>query len=248
MSELSLSSRKTARSGFTLIELLVVIAIIAILAAIIIPAVMAVQGQAQKAKDLEQVRGMGNGITLYYKKYSYFPALVNMSATTTNAISVPRKQADEVAEPTLSLKLLMKGGYVEDPKTFFCPRDASPTDKTLSAMTANLDPLISKVWACSYAYDAGHNPNHGAVPFYGNRKSMVQLLSNDTLHVLTCEQVAKEMEFQSGKGTTGYVFSNHAVGATASTDDDVYVDEETGAGTYGWRDSFLVDAKTVDIP
>lgn len=243
MSELSMSSRKAARQGFTLIELLVVIAIIAILAAIIIPAVMAVQGQAQKAKDLEQIRGFGNGFTLYYKKYAYFPALTNMSAT--GVTKTAAHTADTVGGvPTTSLKLLMAGSFIEDAKVFFCPRDASPTEDTLRLMQVNLDPLVDPAWACTYSYDAGHNPNHGAVPFFGNKIQMLTQLGFDTLHVLTCEQVAKEME--TDVTTPGkYYISNHEIGKTASVQDEVYTDD---SATLSWRDAFMVDCTKSTLP
>ncbi|HTL51867.1 MAG TPA: prepilin-type N-terminal cleavage/methylation domain-containing protein [Planctomycetota bacterium] len=243
MDYMSATTRKAARQGFTLIELLVVIAIIAILAAIIIPAVMAVQGQAQKSKDLEQVRGMGNAMTLYYKKYAFFPCYGNMSDPAITTITLAR-----ATEPKkgLSMKLLMSGGFAEDAKTFFCPRDAAPTANTLTQMQKELDPKKpgGDVWATTYAYDAGHNPNHGAIPFFGNRLAMLVPLSYDTCHVLTCEQVAKELEVDPTTKANYYI-SNHKSGDTASTNDDIYVAED---GTFGWRDSALVEPPKTDIP
>ena len=231
-----LSSRNVGRQGFTLIELLVVIAIIAILAAIIIPAVMAVQGQANSAKDLEQIRGMGNGMTLYYKKYSFFPAMVNMSvpAVAPDIATVRAADADKCA-----VKLLMSGGFVEDAKTFFSSLDAAPTDDTLKAMLAELNPEIDKIWYTTYAYDPGHNPNHGAVPFFGNRKGMLDLLGNPPAHVLTCEQVAKEIE--PVVGTATYLIQNHAVNKTVAIEDEIYDNSDFAA--LGWREAWLDEPK-----
>lgn len=239
-----LSSRNVGRQGFTLIELLVVIAIIAILAAIIIPAVMAVQGQANSAKDLEQIRGMGNGMTLYYKKYSFFPSMINMS----DPVVAPNIGAVRTGDPgKCSVKLLMGGGFVEDAKTFFSSLDASPTEATLKAMMAELNPKTDPIWYTTYAYDPGHNPNHGAVPFFGNRLGMLDILGTPAAHVLTCEQVAKEIEPIAGStGVSAYVIQNHEINKTVAVVDEIY--DDTDAAALLWRDAFLAEPKATAAP
>ncbi|MGH7144299.1 MAG: prepilin-type N-terminal cleavage/methylation domain-containing protein [Planctomycetota bacterium] len=242
-----LSARKAVRQGFTLIELLVVIAIIAILAAIIIPAVMSVQKQANDAKDLEQVRGLGNAFTLYYKKYSFFPTLTNMAATGAT-ITTARGAALEKATPTLSCKLLMTEQFVTDAKVFFSPREPSPDALTIQGMQKDLDPIKDQTWWCTYAYDPGHNPDNGVTPFFGNRQSLVvtQLAGAEPDHVLTCELTAKEINYDKTVGaTSGYGFSNVVAGTTATKADDIYVDD---SATFGSRDSFLTDCNTGSMP
>ncbi|MGH7144300.1 MAG: prepilin-type N-terminal cleavage/methylation domain-containing protein [Planctomycetota bacterium] len=241
--------RVAIRQAFTLIELLVVIAIIAILAAIIVPAVVSVQRTANVAKDLEQVRGLGNGFTLYYKKYSFFPALTDMSATgVTIGTARTADAAGSPGEPTTSLKLLMTEQYITDAKIFFSPREPAPDDKTLAAMQKDLNPKVDPTWASTYAYDAGHNPGNGITPFFGNRRSLIvtQLLNAEPCHVLTCDLTAKEIAYDTTGiyGTSGYGLPNIVVGSTATKPDDIYADDST---TLGFRDSFLADSTVVSL-
>ncbi|MEN6357439.1 MAG: prepilin-type N-terminal cleavage/methylation domain-containing protein [Armatimonadota bacterium] len=56
---------RRVKSGFTLIELLVVIAIIAILAAILFPVMTRVKGQAHITKCVNNLRQLGNALSLY---------------------------------------------------------------------------------------------------------------------------------------------------------------------------------------
>ncbi|HTL51868.1 MAG TPA: prepilin-type N-terminal cleavage/methylation domain-containing protein [Planctomycetota bacterium] len=230
-----LTVRSAIRQGFTLIELLVVIAIIAILAAIIIPAVMRVQSQAANAKDLEQVRGMGNGFSLYNKRYNHFPAMCNMSDPAVVSISTART-AD--APKGIALKLLVLGAYIEDVKVFFSPRESSPTPQTLQKMQAELDPnkgAVGLQWASTYAYDSGHNTFHGITPMFGNRHGWL-LQNSETAHVLSCEQIAKEIEPDASG--VAWTLPNHKANNTATAPDDIYADE---VATFDWRDSYLAE-------
>lgn len=213
-------------------------------------------------RDLEQVRGMGNGFTLYWKKYGAFPNLgppppglqpLPTTRPSTTGLSVPPPLTAEQAAATLAdataefqiqrkngghpaclaLKLLMSTGMVEDAKCFFSPRDAYPTEDTLAAMTKNLDPRVDPTWACTYAYDPGHDPYHGSVPFFGNRIEFLRDVGYQVAHVLTCEQVAKEVE---PTADNTYVIQNHRPGDSAPVTDDIYTDD---SATLGFRDAFL---------
>lgn len=224
--------RGPCRPAFTLIELLVVIAIIAILAAIIIPAVFDALKQARNVRDLEQVRGVGNAMTMYEKKYSYFPALVNMAdSSTVKSISAARVGGKEC----LALKLLLKCGYVDDPRIFFSPRGPTPDDATLAAMQVELDPVKDPAFASTYAYDPGHNTNHGSTPFFGTPLSTLNRDPGLNAHVLTCDQTAKEMEPPPGGVWT---FANRLPTGSATQLDNLYNDD---SATFGWRDSNLYE-------
>lgn len=230
-----LTVRFVTRQGFTLIELLVVIAIIAILAAIIIPAVMRVQIQAANAKDLEQVRGIGTAFTLYNKRYSYYPAMCNMSDPVVVNINTPR-----VADTPkgIAMKLLVLGGYVEDVKVFFSPRETQPTVDTLTKIQQERDPKKASAealdWASTYSYDSGHNPFHGITPMFGSRLGYMQQIG-ETAHVLTCEQIAKEVVPDA---STHWILGNHKTATTVSLPDDIYADD---SAALDWRDCYLAE-------
>ena len=233
-----ISGPPTPSTGIRWVGSIVVTVCLLMLAAIIIPALTAVHTEGGPPKDLEQVRGMGNAFTLYYKKYSYFPALVDMNdKTKVKSIADARIPGKEC----LALKLLMQGGFIEDAKCFFSPRDASPTQYTLDRMQKELDLNLDPAWATTYAYDPGHNPNHGAVPFFGNRLSMLTQGKHDTAYVLTCEQVAKEIEPTNG----AWVFANHATGSAVLQTDDMFKDD---SAVFTWRDADLFETNGELVP
>jgi len=64
------------RPGFTVVELLVVIAIIGTLVGILLPAVNAVRGAAQRTDNLNNVRGIVSGMLAYEESKKTLPPLV----------------------------------------------------------------------------------------------------------------------------------------------------------------------------
>ncbi|MGH7145422.1 MAG: hypothetical protein ACREJ2_15035 [Planctomycetota bacterium] len=218
--------------------------------------------ETEQVKDLEQIRGMGNALTLYYKKYGAFPTLADMQNGKLPNIDAARHPKG--APACLALKLLMQEQLVTDPKVFFSPRELEPDSGTLAAMQRNLDPRADPTWYSTYAYDPGHRPDDGIAPVFGDRRELVvdQLASARPADVLTCEMVAKEMIANDAKQ---YVFSNlpasvetsgasaldasspHAppTAAPATVSDDIYTDDSK---IFGWRDSFLESDVPVQAP
>lgn len=185
-------------------------------------------------KDLQQVRGFGNALVLYYKKYSFYPSLADMSAAETTTIKVARDKGN-----CPSLKLLMAGGYIEDARTFFSERCGAADEETLEAMQKELDPRKDKTWACSFAYDAGHSPNHEEVPVFGTPAVWLEKNEDSKAHVLTCVMIAKEME--RDEKAKNFTFENYKSSKRDLIADNIYGDDREALG---WRDSWL----QLDVP
>ncbi len=94
-----------ARKGFTLIELLVVIAIINILAGMLLPSLTRAKEQARRTSCLNNLRNMGQALTMYAgENDGFFPP--------------------EDSSPTEGSDLdLLYPGYLDNAVIFWCPSD-----------------------------------------------------------------------------------------------------------------------------
>ena len=117
------------KKAFTLIELLVVIAIINILAGMLLPSLTRAKEQARRAACLNNLRGIGQAITIYAGEHDgYFPP--------------------EDGLPTQDRDLdLLFPSYLDNPAAFWCPSD--PVRPTSFDPTSQIPPDISNA---SYAY------------------------------------------------------------------------------------------------
>lgn len=71
---MSLATRQTVRRAFTLIELLVVIGIISVLFALLLPSLNRAKDHANRIKCAANLRGIGQALTEYAQRNSYYPA------------------------------------------------------------------------------------------------------------------------------------------------------------------------------
>ncbi len=111
------------RRAFTLIELLVAISIIALLIGILLPALVKARDSARSAKCLANLRGIGQGVMLYYNESDLLPAVL--------PIGDPFQNQDD---PDL---LALLAPYVGAPK----PRREDPGDD-------NSPWIAQALWTC----------------------------------------------------------------------------------------------------
>ena len=83
----SIACAKPGRAGFTLVELLVVIAIIGILVSLILPAVGATRGMAQKVQCASNLKQLGLALHNFESNRGYFPPGYTSASTGDNAAS-----------------------------------------------------------------------------------------------------------------------------------------------------------------
>lgn len=118
-------------AGFTLIELLVVIAIIALLMGILMPALSRVREVAKRAVCSSQVKQVGVAITAYASDNENHMPVYNSNNTNVKPYLLvqsyvlyrsesPYVDANGKLLP-MKLAVLYEGGYVANPKVFYCP-------------------------------------------------------------------------------------------------------------------------------
>jgi prepilin-type N-terminal cleavage/methylation domain-containing protein len=95
-----------ANKGFTLIELLVVIAIINILAGMLLPSLTRAKEQGRRAACLNNLRNIGQALTIYAGENDGFFPPENSSPTSTKDLD------------------LLYPSYLDNAEIFWCPSDA----------------------------------------------------------------------------------------------------------------------------
>jgi type II secretory pathway pseudopilin PulG len=122
--------RSRRRVAFTAVELLVVIVILVILASIFVPYGLKVRETSRRAQCRDNLRQIFQALQSYAgANGSYFPRVVHDPAVAgytafTGADDPNPFAANSSVQPndvTASLWLLVRGGYITDPRVFVCP-------------------------------------------------------------------------------------------------------------------------------
>ena len=144
------------RRAFTLIELLVAIAIIALLIGILLPALGKARESARRAACLANLRGIGQGVMLYYNQSDLLPGVLDISdpeqdqgtpdllevlAPFTDTPAPVREDPGDEASPWLAQAL------------WTCPADRAQR----YVQTRGRSMTYAQQFGASYAYDVGEN-------------------------------------------------------------------------------------------
>jgi len=111
---------KTKIAAFTLIELLVVIAIIALLMGILMPALSRVREVAKRTVCSSQLRQVGIAIPLYAGDNDNFMPYYG-DPMHPYAVYRDGWRDDNGKLTAMKVALLYEGGYIPEPKVFYCP-------------------------------------------------------------------------------------------------------------------------------
>jgi prepilin-type N-terminal cleavage/methylation domain-containing protein len=127
---------KARKAGFTLIELLVVIAIIALLMAILLPSLSRARESAKRIVCSGQVKQVGVAVLAYASDYvnrmpTYNSNRAKKPYELVHSYALYRDDfADEMGRLLpMKLALLYEGGFITEPKVFYCPSNVDPLYK-----------------------------------------------------------------------------------------------------------------------
>jgi prepilin-type N-terminal cleavage/methylation domain-containing protein len=141
---LTREGRKEAR-GFTLVELLVVIAIIGILASLLTPVLIRVRQEGFKTDCKNNLRQIASAAQMYADDphNRFFPF---------NPQKRPNETLTDERDALLSLELLTKQGFLDDPKIYLCkaavdhPADVGETQQDIRTNFRLDDDTCSFTW------------------------------------------------------------------------------------------------------
>ena len=109
------------KRNFTLVELLVVIGVIAILTALLLPALSSSRSKARRIQDLSNMKQIGTGLHAYSDaSKGYMPCCGIFLIDGFTAYFTGGNMAWSPATGGMGLGSLFAGGYITNPRIFFC--------------------------------------------------------------------------------------------------------------------------------